>query len=785
MESSYYRKYEPFFGKWTFSKLIGEGSYGKVFEIERVDKYDGEVYKAAMKAITVPQNPSEIETLKDNGMDDESVTAYFRGNVDDFKNEIKLMSKLKGESNIVSYEDHEVIQHETGIGWDILIQMELLTPLMKYIDNKKSFGRDDVIRLGIDICSALELCRKFNIIHRDIKPENIFVSASGNFKLGDFGIARTVEKTTGGLSKKGTYTYMAPEVYRGEKYGPTIDIYSLGIVLYRYLNNNRAPFLPQPPAAITYGDNSVALSRRLEGETIPAPVNADTELAAVVLKACAYNPKERYSSAAEMREDLEAIRDGKLPVYAFIPGTIIMGGAASPTSEMPLAGDKTVSLHGLSSQASPLDKTASLVKTVPLNGISGQTQPLGGSVPLSKKNFSELGKEEVPSATATAVADKQKKKKKAPFIIAAALLLAIGIGFTAFAMHGSSKVPAPIATGEQASQPTVTVEPTAEPTANVEPTPAVLQAKWTKWSKSLPKDVSDEQFIIEKTNFYRSRNKETKSSTSSKAPSGWTLEKTIDSGDFGAWSSWSDSAISQTSSNEVETRRVQATPAQTKYRYGRYTNGSKAHFNDKKGKELYGGTWRLQYSGWYTSRQAPTATNWGYTSTNNTIGTGRWNSSKKMYYWDRYVVDGKAYYWEESQTTAATYKTQYRYRTKTTTYYYYKWSDWSSYSDSYQPSSSSKEVRTRTLYRYCDRSKIPTYHYERWSDWSNWTTTPISSSSTKKVESHVFYRHKDKASKKTYIYSRWGSWSDWSETPAYKTDTIQVETQTMYRYKSR
>lgn len=385
MESSYYRKYEPFFGKWTFSKLIGEGSYGKVFEIERVDKYDGEVYKAAMKAITVPQNPSEIETLKDNGMDDESVTAYFRGNVDDFKNEIKLMSKLKGESNIVSYEDHEVIQHETGIGWDILIQMELLTPLMKYIDNKKSFGRDDVIRLGIDICSALELCRKFNIIHRDIKPENIFVSASGNFKLGDFGIARTVEKTTGGLSKKGTYTYMAPEVYRGEKYGPTIDIYSLGIVLYRYLNNNRAPFLPQPPAAITYGDNSVALSRRLEGETIPAPVNADTELAAVVLKACAYNPKERYSSAAEMREDLEAIRDGKLPVYAFIPGTIIMGGAASPTSEMPLAGDKTVSLHGLSSQASPLDKTASLVKTVPLNGISGQTQPLGDSVPLSKK----------------------------------------------------------------------------------------------------------------------------------------------------------------------------------------------------------------------------------------------------------------------------------------------------------------------------------------------------------------------------------------------------------------
>ncbi len=887
MESSYYRKYEPFFGKWKFSKLIGEGSYGKVFEIERVDKYDGEVYKAAMKAITVPQNPSEIETLKDNGMDDESVTAYFRGNVDDFKNEIKLMSKLKGESNIVSYEDHEVIQHETGIGWDILIQMELLTPLMKYIGGKKSFGRDDVIRLGIDICSALELCRKFNIIHRDIKPENIFVSASGKFKLGDFGIARTVEKTTGGLSKKGTYTYMAPEVYKGEKYGPTVDIYSLGIVLYRYLNNNRAPFLPQPPAAITYGDNSAALARRLEGEAIPAPVNADTELAAVVLKACAYNPKERYSSAAEMREDLEAIRDGKPPIYAFIPGTVVLG----ETSELLQPNESTVILQELGEQVEPTDRT------IPLVDQSGETQLLDGTVPLNTwNNADDIGDPddvEIPLTDASAE-DKPKKKKKTPFIIAAALLLAIGLGFTAFGLHGSSKVPAPVATGEQASQPTATVEPTSEvePTATVEPTAAVIQADWTKWSKSLPKDVNDEQFVVENKTFYRSRNKETKSSTSSKTPSGWTLEKTVDSGEFGAWSSWSttpvtasstrkveketryrsktletttssssslsgwtltnttyswsgygawsdwsttsvsssdsrkvesktqysyrtkdttsstssslsgwtqydssvsygdwsswsDSAISQTSSNEVETRRVQVTAAQTKYRYGRYTNGSKVHFSDKTGKNQYGGTWYLQYSGWYSSHQTPTDTNWGFATQNNTIGTGRWNSSRNRYVWDRYSVGGKIYYWEETQTTAATYKTQYRSRSKTTTYYYYKWSDWSSYSDTYQSSSSSKEVRTRTVYRYCDRSKIPTYHYERWSDWSNWTTTPISSSSTKKVESQVFYRHKDKSSKKTYIYSRWGSWSDWSETPAYKTDTTQVETQTMYRYKSR
>ena len=172
--------------------------------------------------------------------------------------------------------------------------MELLTPLLKYTRDH-AMKRDDVVRLGIDMCRALELCKRHNIIHRDIKPENIFVSNNGKYKLGDFGIARTVEKTTGGGSKKGMYTYMAPEAYKGLPYGVTVDIYSLGIVLYRYLNNNRAPFLSLPPAQISHTDANMALERRMSGEAIPAPENADEQLAEIVLKACAYDPKARYA----------------------------------------------------------------------------------------------------------------------------------------------------------------------------------------------------------------------------------------------------------------------------------------------------------------------------------------------------------------------------------------------------------------------------------------------------------------------------------------------------------
>ena len=72
-----------------------------------------------------------------------------------------------------------------------------------------------------------------------------------------------------GLSKKGTYTYMAPEVFKGEEYGPSVDLYSLGIVMYRYLNKNRTPFLPPFPDPISPRDRDEALRLRMSGEKLP------------------------------------------------------------------------------------------------------------------------------------------------------------------------------------------------------------------------------------------------------------------------------------------------------------------------------------------------------------------------------------------------------------------------------------------------------------------------------------------------------------------------------------
>ena len=289
---------------WNVTRLLGEGGYGKVFEIERSEF--GQTYRAALKVITVPQSSAEVRSVISEGMSVSQAEAYFHGIVEELMHEFSIMFKLKGTANVVSCEDLRVLEHPDGIGWDILIRMELLHTLLPYV-YQHPMARRDIIKLGIDICKALELCQRYNIIHRDIKPENIFISDNGDYKLGDFGIARTIERTTSGLSKKGTYSYMAPEVYAGREYGFSVDTYSLGLVLYRMLNKNRGPFLPQPPEAITFSSREQALGRRISGEALPRPFYGEGRLGEIVLKACAFDPKDRYSSPQQLRQELEAI----------------------------------------------------------------------------------------------------------------------------------------------------------------------------------------------------------------------------------------------------------------------------------------------------------------------------------------------------------------------------------------------------------------------------------------------------------------------------------------------
>lgn len=288
-------------------KPLGCGSYGVVYKAVRRD-HDVVSY-AAIKVISIPQSESQIDSIRSEGLSVRDTKTYLEGVVTDFVSEIRLMESFKGVQNIVSVEDYKVVEKEDGIGWDIYIRMELLTPFNKYSADR-TLSEQEVIKLGIDMCTALELCAKRNVIHRDIKPENIFINEFGDFKLGDFGIARRLENATSGMSQKGTYPYMAPEVEKSTEYDARADICSLGIVLYRLMNKNRLPFCDLNKQILSPVEREAANRRRLDGEPLPTPCNASQGLSEVILCACAHDPEDRFATATAMKNALLSVANG-------------------------------------------------------------------------------------------------------------------------------------------------------------------------------------------------------------------------------------------------------------------------------------------------------------------------------------------------------------------------------------------------------------------------------------------------------------------------------------------
>lgn len=286
---------------WKIYRLLGEGSYGKVYEIHRIE--DNNIFRAALKVIQIPKNADEVNRLIEEGMNDEDIYSYFECRVADIKAEYTLMAKLRSCPNIVIYDDHMVIHNPGAIGWTILIKMELLIPFRQYVA-KHGLSETLVIKTGIEICKALEACHAQNIIHRDIKPGNMFINEYENIKLGDFSIAVHIDDSPKPLERIGTYPYMAPEVYYGNPIDYTLDIYSLGMVLYRMMNHNLGPFENTLKTAKSVQENQ---ARRFRGEPLPYPKNGSMQLKNIVMRALQFDPAQRFQSAIEMRKALESI----------------------------------------------------------------------------------------------------------------------------------------------------------------------------------------------------------------------------------------------------------------------------------------------------------------------------------------------------------------------------------------------------------------------------------------------------------------------------------------------
>ena len=293
---------------WEIVEKIGSGAFASVYRASRRDGITGEK-DAAVKVIRIPNSDSDWDMALTEGKTPEQAETYFRDIVEDSLKEIRAMEELSGNTNIVSIFDYKVHKVPDRPVWYMLIRMEYLQKV-----DATSLTEEEIIRLGTDVCTALSICRKKNIVHRDVSLDNIFVH-DGNYKLGDFGVAKVLEGTIGTMHTiAGKPLYMAPEVYNATleeadiDSASKVDIYSLGILMYRLANQMRYPFEDPDNERITSKERNQAFKRRvIEGAELPAPRNASPELAAVILKACMGDPDKRYESADTMKEDLLSI----------------------------------------------------------------------------------------------------------------------------------------------------------------------------------------------------------------------------------------------------------------------------------------------------------------------------------------------------------------------------------------------------------------------------------------------------------------------------------------------
>ena len=228
------------------------------------------------------------------------------------------------------------------------IVMEYLrgTDLKSGVRSHGALDPKKVAQIGSQICGALSVAHKHEIIHRDIKPQNIMVLPDGNIKVMDFGIARAKNShLTQDNNVLGTAHYVSPEQTRGQDLGPTSDIYSLGVVMYECATG-RVPF---------DGDDaiSVALKQVNELPVPPSQVNpsVDPALERIILKCMEKDPANRFQTADELRQVLNAYAAGRAVDVA--EPTRVIAGAAMGGAETRVMSDATQAMVRPAGSANP------------------------------------------------------------------------------------------------------------------------------------------------------------------------------------------------------------------------------------------------------------------------------------------------------------------------------------------------------------------------------------------------------------------------------------------------
>lgn len=246
--------------------------------------------KYIVKIISVPASQRQLDALLLTGayQDAASATEYFKELADGIVQEAELLQQLAKLEGFLAYDGWQVVPMEDNkLGYEIYLIGSYKRSLEKHL-RRNTMTHLGAVNLGLDLCAALSILRRAGYMYVDLKPANIYLSGEREFRIGDLGFAKLSSLKFSSLPSKYRSCYTPPELHDAlATLNPTADIYAVGMILYQIYNNGVLPYENQAPA-----------------KALPAPMNADYEMAEIIQKAIDPNPRKRWQTPIEMGKAL-------------------------------------------------------------------------------------------------------------------------------------------------------------------------------------------------------------------------------------------------------------------------------------------------------------------------------------------------------------------------------------------------------------------------------------------------------------------------------------------------
>ena len=247
--------------------------------------------KYIVKVVSIPASQVQLQALLLTGAYTSEAAArdYFLELAQGITAETDVLGKLSKQEGFLPFEDHQIVPKENEVGYDVYLLSSYRRSLARHL-RKTNMTHLAAINLGLDMCAALTVCRSAGYLYTDLKPDNIFVCHDREFRIGDLGFMKMDSLRFSSIPERYISAYTPPEIVDAySDVNMTIDVYAVGLILYQVYNGGKLPF-----------------DGRASAEPLAPPAYADYELAEIILKACAPDPKDRWQDPYVMGQALVA-----------------------------------------------------------------------------------------------------------------------------------------------------------------------------------------------------------------------------------------------------------------------------------------------------------------------------------------------------------------------------------------------------------------------------------------------------------------------------------------------